>query len=109
MNYNGLNNSDVVNNTNYREKISEFRFLLDQLTSFMDDMVNNKQNGLPDDIPTTVCGTEGVMRILHCGRSKATDIMNAPQYQSAFFGKKGSRKRLCDTRVLLNLMRQDHE
>lgn len=106
---NNLNNTTAVTNTNYREKICEFKSLLEQLTSFIDDIVTNRQNGLPDGLPATVCGTEGVMQILKCGRSKATDIMNDPKYQSAFFGKKGTRKRLCNTRELLTLMQKDYE
>ena len=105
---NNLNNNIAVTKNNYREKICECKSLLEQITIFIDEKMN-EHNSLPDDIPTTVCGTEGVMKVLQCGRSKATDIMNDPKYQSAFFGGKGTRKRLCDTRVLLSLKRQGHE
>ena len=102
-------NNNAVTDTNYREKICEFKYLLEQLTSFIDDIVTNRQSGLPDGLPATVSGTDGVMQILKCGRSKATDIMNNPKYQSAFYGGKGTRKRLCNTRELLTLMQKYHE
>lgn len=32
--------------------------------------------------------------------------MTNPKYQSAFYGKRGERNRLCDTQKLLNLMKE---
>lgn len=104
---NNYNNQNEVTIENYQEKITQLNNLISQINRFVVSLQDEQSNPLPQGLPATVNGTAGIMQILHCGRSKANDIMNNPKYQSAFCGGKGTRNRLCDTKKLLALMSEE--
>jgi len=91
---------------NYKEKFIQLQNLVNGFANFLACMEAKTTNSLPAGMPPTVNGIVVVMQILNCGRSKAYEIMTNPKYQSAFYGKRGERNRLCDTQKLLNLMKE---
>ena len=82
---------------NYKEKFIQLQNLVNGFANFLACMEAKTTNSLPAGMPPTVNGI---------GRSKAYEIMTNPKYQSAFYGKRGERNRLCDTQKLLNLMKE---
>lgn len=99
---------NVVTYDNYTQKMEELNELVKELNIFIHKVATENADGLPQGIPSTVNGIAGIRQILNCGYNKALNIMSNPKYQTAFFGEKGARNRLCDTRKLLTLMRNDN-